>query len=397
MSDSQKNSWYKFFNGSDSSEKLVKGDFDHQVAGHTSEKLQTCFDKYVMKPRIKPALFKNEIQYYEYMFAHDVSINVKNIFVPRYYGVFNEKIENSFNSFEEVEQSYIVLEDLTLGYEMPNLIDIKMGRHTYEPTATKDKVNRELVKYPFQVEIGFRITGFKVYHTNSNEYIYVDKYFGRSLLPECVDYGLALFFYNGEVFHKHIIDLVIEKLRALLVYMKMQTQFHYFCSSILIVYDSFNQEQSPQDAECGFQDRSTTEGEGGGEGDLSVSPSVTPETHEGHSVGEDLTSLLQVDRQISAINIHKDEEGLETNTANPTTATRTESELDKVRVSMIDFAHTIHPQGDAENTVDEGYIYGVTTLIERLTAIRAVLETKDPTVIAEFTRNMELVYQNNRK
>eukprot|EP01034_Spumella_vulgaris_P024187 gene24187-30504_t len=244
-----------------------------------------------------------------------------------------------------------------------------MGRHTYEPTASKDKVNR-----------------FKAYHTNSNEYIYVDKYFGRSLLPECVDYGLALFFYNGEVFHKHIIELVIEKLRALLVYMKVQTHYHYFCSSLLIVYDSF---QDPVGGEVKDKEEvsdGSSSSSAGEEGE-----GTTHSSHKEHSVGEDLKSLLEVDHQISAINInaHQDKKD---NAPPPI-----ETALDKVRVSMIDFAHTIHPQGDRVNTVDEGYVYGVTTLIERLSAILAVLETKDGAIVQEFIRNMELVYQNNRK
>ena len=42
-------------------------------------------------------------------------------------------------------------------------VDLKVGRVTYDPLATAAKRHRESSKYPWQSELGFRITGMKIY------------------------------------------------------------------------------------------------------------------------------------------------------------------------------------------------------------------------------------------
>lgn len=54
------------------------------------------------------------------------------------------------------------MEDLTHRYKFPCIMDIKMGRVTYDPSATKAKILSESVKYPEQETLGFRINGYRV-------------------------------------------------------------------------------------------------------------------------------------------------------------------------------------------------------------------------------------------
>ena len=42
-------------------------------------------------------------------------------------------------------------------------MDLKIGKKTYGPFAKPEKVHRELTTYDSQAELGYRITGFKVY------------------------------------------------------------------------------------------------------------------------------------------------------------------------------------------------------------------------------------------
>jgi hypothetical protein len=106
-------------------------------------------------------------------------------FIPRYLGVL--KMEESTETEEAESDSplavtqaksssdYLILEDLTLPYRQPNIIDIKIGLKTFEPSASSKKRNSEKIKYPLQSAIGFRITGLKYYDRQKEEYVSYDK------------------------------------------------------------------------------------------------------------------------------------------------------------------------------------------------------------------------------
>ena len=54
---------------------------------------------------------------------------------------------------------YIVLDDMTSGFKAPCVMDLKMGKRSYDEDATPEKVAREIQKYPQQNIIGFRFAG----------------------------------------------------------------------------------------------------------------------------------------------------------------------------------------------------------------------------------------------
>lgn len=204
--------------------------FLHQVAGHTSEYMRKYHFK-VLKPMVKPKLFRREIELYEEMeILGNHNTQIAKAFVPKYFGVIN--IQNG-----NVVLPYLVLKDLTLKYMKPCTIDIKMGTQTYEPTASIDKKSREHLKYSYQKTIGFRITGFKVYDVTKSIFYSVDKSFGRSLQPMQIKDGFKLFFHNGVYFQRNILVVIIEKLENILIWLTRQVNLHFYCSSLLIVYD----------------------------------------------------------------------------------------------------------------------------------------------------------------
>ena len=51
---------------------------------------------------------------------------------------------------------FMILDDLTYGYEKPSVIDLKIGTKTWEDDAPQEKIDRESKKYPLQRTIGFR-------------------------------------------------------------------------------------------------------------------------------------------------------------------------------------------------------------------------------------------------
>ena len=43
---------------------------------------------------------------------------------------------------------FMILDDLTYGYEKPSVIDLKIGTKTWEDDAPQEKIDRESKKYP---------------------------------------------------------------------------------------------------------------------------------------------------------------------------------------------------------------------------------------------------------
>ena len=202
--------------------------FEHQIAGH-KESIKTL-NKRILKPLIKLGKFKKEVAFYDEIFSKDSRYCTPPAqFIPEYYGVLTLPTTEKF----------VVLEDLTKNTVAPCIIDLKIGRKTYEPDATKEKILEETSKYIFQEFLGFRISGYKKFNCLSNTYCSYDKFRGRSLRPCDIKNELISFFSEGELglIRLDIIYIVILKLRKILRWMKSQVKFHFYSSSILIIYE----------------------------------------------------------------------------------------------------------------------------------------------------------------
>jgi len=67
--------------------------------------------------------------------------------MPRFFGV--QELDDG--------EKYLVLEDLTCAFEEPCVLDLKMGRRSYDENASPEKVEKEKAKYPPQEIVGFRL------------------------------------------------------------------------------------------------------------------------------------------------------------------------------------------------------------------------------------------------
>ena len=155
--------------------------FSHQVAGHTKEILRT-FRGCILKPMIKVRHFFRELRIYEKMESQGTHwTQSAKSFVSNYHGLIVAKKDptttapppsssSSVIGKNGTHRLYLALNDLTKDYKSPCAIDIKMGTQTYEPGASEEKKQRELVKCKYQAEVGFRITGFKTYDSLNGTY-----------------------------------------------------------------------------------------------------------------------------------------------------------------------------------------------------------------------------------
>ncbi|CAF3967656.1 unnamed protein product [Rotaria magnacalcarata] len=214
----------------------------HQVAGHFYGRsktkfglLQRCSTGDVLKPLLNPPRGPREHQFYLNMFSDEISNELRALrpFLPKLLGTYQ------FDSM-----TYLVLENIVRSYEYPCVIDIKLGRVTYDCEATPEKIERQIGKFQPATEIGFQLLGWKTYRPLDNMYIYHDKRCARSLTKEELLYGLAHFFGTPENNHRPFVRAVLERLVALERTMSKQFEFVFIASSILIVYDSVHRENS---------------------------------------------------------------------------------------------------------------------------------------------------------
>ena len=61
-----------------------------------------------------------------------------------------------------ISVEYLRLADLTAGFRRPCIADVKIGRRSYDPEATPDKITKELHKYPPQQTLCFQLKGMRV-------------------------------------------------------------------------------------------------------------------------------------------------------------------------------------------------------------------------------------------
>lgn len=87
-------------------------------------------------------------------------LQLKN-YVPRYYGTTELQIFGR-------RVTFLTLKDITDGMAEPCVMDIKIGRRTWDPLATPEKKATEELKYAESKRTyGFCITGFQVYCVSS--------------------------------------------------------------------------------------------------------------------------------------------------------------------------------------------------------------------------------------
>ena len=207
----------------------------HQVAGHFYGRSKTKFGLLqrsstgdVLKPLLNPPRGPREHQFYLDVFSESVSADLRALrpFLPQLLGTYQ---------FDQM--TYLVIENIIRPFQHPCVIDIKVGRITYDREATPEKIRRQIDKFQPAAEIGFQLLGWKTYRPHLQTYIYHDKRCARSLTKDELVYALAHFFGAPEYDHRAIVRAVLERLVTLEEVMSKQHQFTFIASSLLIVYD----------------------------------------------------------------------------------------------------------------------------------------------------------------
>ncbi|XP_076830457.1 inositol polyphosphate multikinase [Brachyhypopomus gauderio] len=365
----------------------------HQVAGHkygiSKVGILQHPDGSVLK-QLQPApRGPRELHFYAQVFDEDCTdplLLTLQRHLPKYYG--------TWASSEVPNVVYLKLEDVTRRFACPSIMDVKIGRKSYDPFASREKQEEQIRKYPPMEEIGFQLLGMRVYQVTSESYINHDRSFGRSLTKETLKTGLAQFFHNGEEVRKDAVSLSICKIYDILRWFESQRQLHFFASSLLFVYEG-SLGLTPH-AGAGGRRRDAPAGQEHGQGELERNNNVhlsgsqlwglpcapAPQTAvSGRGNGSDLLQGVRTENWnwTRPLYAHLEqghgtgagaEDAMDRMTKVKGQSTRfggggaKGEKKEDVEVRMIDFAH-VFPSESA----DEGYMYGLRNLLSILEQI----------------------------
>lgn len=177
---------------------------ENQVAGHTFQDsaeaigmLKSVHEGRVFKPLTKPKCAEREKHFYETVSkvsaasgSGDPTLLELKPLVPVYHGCCVMRVR-------EKNVEFLKLNDITYGMEEPCVIDIKIGRRTWDPLATEEKRLVESSKYVRTKEnVGFCIPGFQVTSISAGKLKRYGKEYGKALDEKSVYQGKLILFFK---------------------------------------------------------------------------------------------------------------------------------------------------------------------------------------------------------
>ncbi|KAK8730026.1 hypothetical protein OTU49_008427, partial [Cherax quadricarinatus] len=263
---------------------------------------------------------KDELEFYQHLqtSSSQEDVMLKSL-VPRFFGSREVVVEDG------TAVPHLVLGDLAAGFQLPCVVDIKMGRTFYYPGKEQYK---NKVKYATQRELGFCLTGLRVFHHKNGHLI-------TELRPDAckrltvtqVFEGLEMFCQSDSSSSIDLQKAVVTQLLCIHDWFLKQRTYKIRCGSILILYDANQLGNGQQTLQTATGDPLTAV-VNGGLGVCGCTPKPQPMT------GDPLPAANS-DLEMCGHTL-------------------------TVTVKMIDFAHVLYSDGER----DENYIFGLENLIK---------------------------------
>uniref|UniRef100_A0A8C4TL48 Kinase n=1 Tax=Erpetoichthys calabaricus TaxID=27687 RepID=A0A8C4TL48_ERPCA len=274
-----------------------------------------------------------KVPYYNLEKGNIVSQIKHNPWSLKYYQQQLQRMKE--NAKHQNQYKFILLENLTLRYEVPCVLDLKMGTRQHGDDATEEKKAHQISKCQQSTSavIGVRVCGMQVYQADSGQLIFMNKYHGRKLTVQGFKEALYQFFHNGRHLRRELFEQVLRKLTELKCVLEAQESYRFYSSSLLIIYDG-------KKAQHPARRRGREEEEDHSE-----------ESLDDESADECAGAFAFTPRRASSVR------------GSPSSGTAC-----SVDVRMIDFAHTTCRYYGEDSVVhegqDTGYIFGLQNLIE---------------------------------
>lgn len=186
---------------------------------------------HVLKPVQNPPRGPREVAFYEKIStSNDPELEQWRDHAPHFHGLETVTKEDGTTA------QYLILENLTGGMTRPCVMDIKVGKITYGPDATAEKIAKTKKSYLGTREpFGFNVSGIVV---DSDEGITrLDKNYGKSLSAETIHTVLDNYLGGKNAQAIALAKYFVQKLRDIEVFFEKQTAYHVFGSSLLFIFD----------------------------------------------------------------------------------------------------------------------------------------------------------------
>ncbi|XP_063625724.1 inositol polyphosphate multikinase isoform X1 [Cydia splendana] len=213
--------------------------YEKQVAGHRESSdarflgLLQCNNGTILKPIIKECQ-RREIDFYERLSTtKDPDLIELGTLVPKYYGC------RRF-TYNTHEQEYIILEDVVQRMLEPCIMDVKIGRRTWDHLASVEKIQKEQTKYKLCKEAyGFCIPGFQVYRLSTGKLLKYNKDYGKRLHGQAVKEAIRNFLNGvGTSLCRALILQFLTTLWKIQKWASRQTSVKIYSCSLLLAYDA---------------------------------------------------------------------------------------------------------------------------------------------------------------
>ncbi|XP_058745576.1 inositol polyphosphate multikinase beta-like [Vicia villosa] len=217
---------------------------DHQVAGHQAKTgiLGPLIDDSgkFYKPLQDDGRGSHELAFYTSLYSDPrIPSNILNLF-PNFHGT--EVVEASDGSGLH---PHLVMEDIAGKFTNPAVVDFKIGSRTWHPQSSEDYIRKCLKKdrESSSIKLGFRISGLRSV-SPSNECWQPERKFLMDLSAEDVIFMMKKFVSSDGnadkpdcVFGARVYVHVLEELLVLKKWFEVQTIFHFYSCSVLVVYE----------------------------------------------------------------------------------------------------------------------------------------------------------------
>ena len=187
-----------------------------------------------------------EVAFYSHIMKSDdpIDMKIRNC-IPKFMGI--EQFESTVDGDEAIS-NFLILEDITGGFELPAVMDIKLGHKVYGPDASPEKRARnDSSLWPTQSPCGFKVSGILSHSLkpenegilNEDGKVYSKKTFGLILTPDKVWQVPEAFYDSKDSGKVEIVNnIYLQKLKEILRVFEVQSKYHIIGSSLLFTYDA---------------------------------------------------------------------------------------------------------------------------------------------------------------
>ncbi|ETN62510.1 inositol triphosphate 3-kinase c [Anopheles darlingi] len=353
-----------------------------QVAGHAFHKgtgslgLLKCIDDgSVLKPAAKLLAGARELKFYQQIETADAKqkelVLLRQV-TPQFRGHLQLPVNGELLEF-------LKLEDLTQGMLEPCIMDIKIGRRSWDPMATEEKRNYETSKYVESREAyGFCIPGFQVHSLQqSGRLLRYGKEYGKKLNALTVKDALRKFLNADQGLCRQQLILFLTDLWNIQKWARSQTSYRLYASSVLLVYDArrlkpvlqHTTKRSPRSpvATCTPSASPPVLQRSGSTGTPATTPTFSTTSVNELGDVEPLQHYFKIQRSHSTN--HNYDEDIKVMKQNYTfmldNLVGSYEEKIWAKARMIDFAHTFPAQSTNERpTIDHNYLEGIDNVVK---------------------------------